>query len=612
MTRTFTFIIPSRIICFTLLILFSSLGFSQWTQKADLTGGKRYQAFGFSINGKGYIGGGTDLAVKKDFWEYDPGTNTWSQKADYGGGETELAAGFSIGNKAYVVTGGKKDFWEYNPTTNTWLRKADFAGFARGGAVGFSIGNKGYIGTGTQNFLGGVLKDFWEYDPSTDTWTQKADFGGNARWLAVGFSIGNKGYIGTGAGNGFAGSKDFWEFDPSTDSWIQRADFGGVGRNAAVGFSIGNKGYIGTGYDGSFKKDFWEYDPATNAWLQKADLDGQPRFSAVGFSIGTKGYIGTGLRPGTLADLWEFSECIPATYYRDADNDTYGDPQNTIQSCTQPEGYVSNDLDCNDGNSSIHPAATEICNGVDDDCDGIVDEQDGTVSAGEDRTLYFGYLPEQCVSITANVTGGTAPYSYQWTLNRPLLSDVITADGDESISGANSQTVTICILDTATLCVTVTDANGCTFTDCVTIFASDVRCFAGNSNNVKVNVCHNGHMICVDENAVAAHFAHGDYVGACVANRANVGGVEVEQNLKPGFNVYPNPNKGDLVVTMNLTGDETKDAIIQVIGVNGQIVKQVKVNNQNRLNFSIKETGLYFIKLITTKQVYTKKLTVMQ
>ena len=544
MTKASTFKIVPTLFVFSLLILFSTSGFSQqWTQKADLTGGKRYEAFGFSINGKGYIGGGTDLASKKDFWEYDRVTNSWSQKADFGGGETDLATGFSVGNKGYVLTGGKKDFWEYDPATNTWLRKADFPGIARAAAVGFSIGSKGYIGTGTQNFLGGVLKDFWEYDASTDTWTQKADFGGNARWLAVGFSIGNKGYIGTGA----AASKDFWEYDPSTDGWIQRADFGGDARNAAVGFSIGNNGYIGTGYDGTFKKDFWEYDPATNTWLQKADLGGEPRFSAVGFSIGNKGYIGTGLRPGTLSDFWEYSICVS-----------------------------------------------------------------GTVSAGADRSLYFGYLPEQCVSITANVTGGTAPYTYQWTLGRPLLSDVITADGDESISGANSETVTICLLDTATLCVTVTDVNGCTFTDCVSIFASDVRCFAGNSNNVKVNVCHNGHMICVDENTVAAHLAHGDYVGPCVGNRANVGGVEVEQNLKPGFNVYPNPNKGDVVVTMSLSGDETQGAIIQVIGVNGQIVKQMKVNNQNKLNFSIKETGLFFIKLITNKQVYTRKVTVSQ
>ena len=532
------------------LILVSNSVLSQWTQKADFGGGGRYEAFGFSINDKGYIGGGRNATgAKKDFWEYDPATNTWSQKADLGS-ETGVAAGYSIGDKGYVVSGLSKQFWEYDPVANTWVRKADFGGVGRGVAVGFSIGTKGYFGTGSIH-LGGELKDFWEYDPSTDTWTQKADVGGFPRWYATGFSIGNKGYIGTGNSSTSPDwdLKDFWEYDPATNIWTRKVDFGGGKRYGAVGFSIGDKGYLGTGYENviGFKTDFWEYDQSANTWLQKEDFPGTRRFSAVGFSISNdKGYIGTGLS-GALADFWEYSPC----------------------------------------------------------------DQNATVSAGPDRTLYFGYLPEQCVSITAAVTGGASPYSFQWTLDRPLLSDVITADGDESLSGANSQTVTICLLDTANLCVTVTDANGCTFTDCVAIFASDVRCFAGN-NNVKVNVCHNGNMICVDENAVAVHLSHGDLVGPCVTNRANVGLVEIERNLKAGFNVYPNPNKGDLFVTMSLTADETKDATIQVINVNGQIIKKINVNNQHRLNFSIKETGIYFIKLITNKQIYTKKITVME
>ncbi|HOY30571.1 MAG TPA: kelch repeat-containing protein [Bacteroidales bacterium] len=243
-----------------------------WIQKADFGGAQRANAVGFSIGNKGYIGTGVSNDVKlKDFWEYDPSTNIWTQKADLPGSPRLSAVGFSIGNKGYIGTGFNpdstvlfyKDFWEYNPSTDTWTQMADFGGTARTWAVGFSIGTKGYIGTGDY-----PEKDFWEYDPALDTWTQKADFGGTGRNDAVGFSIGQKGYIGTG--NPLC--NDFWEYDLASDTWTQKANVGGGNRQEATGFSIGQKGYIGMGGgDSGYKKDLWEYTPSFNTVPDIAD-----------------------------------------------------------------------------------------------------------------------------------------------------------------------------------------------------------------------------------------------------------------------------------------------------------------------------------------------------
>ena len=69
-----------------------------------------------------------------------------------------------------------------------------------------------------------------------------------------------------------------------------------------------------------------------------------------------------------------------STVYRDADNDTYGNPADTLEivcangQFTAPAGYVTRANDCNDSNSAIYPGRSEVCNGKDDDCDGLIDE----------------------------------------------------------------------------------------------------------------------------------------------------------------------------------------------------------------------------------------------
>lgn len=65
-------------------------------------------------------------------------------------------------------------------------------------------------------------------------------------------------------------------------------------------------------------------------------------------------------------------ENIPTnTYYADTDNDSFGDPNTSTDSCSQPSGYVTDNTDCDDGNSAVNPAASEVCgDGIDNNCSG--------------------------------------------------------------------------------------------------------------------------------------------------------------------------------------------------------------------------------------------------
>jgi hypothetical protein len=67
-------------------------------------------------------------------------------------------------------------------------------------------------------------------------------------------------------------------------------------------------------------------------------------------------------------------------YYADIDGDAYGDPNNIDNACELPPGHVTDNQDCNDLVAAVHPGATELCDGIDNDCDQLVDDDDPGVA----------------------------------------------------------------------------------------------------------------------------------------------------------------------------------------------------------------------------------------
>ena len=137
------------------------------------------------------------------------------------------------------------------------------------------------------------------------------------------------------------------------------------------------------------------------SWYEDADSDGYGNGSVSAVSCDTpSGYVGNALdcddfnaatHPGSyeICDSAD-NDCDgdvdedainASTYYVDADADGYGSSVSSAQACQVPTGHADNDSDCNDADPAISPAASEICDSVDNDCDGSTDEGDA-VDAG--------------------------------------------------------------------------------------------------------------------------------------------------------------------------------------------------------------------------------------
>ena len=124
--------------------------------------------------------------------------------------------------------------------------------------------------------------------------------------------------------------------------------------------------------------------------------------------------------------------CTPQTVVTD---DTHGDSGkadsgDTADSGTPPrdldaDGYPAGD-DCMDLNADVHPGATEVFNGLDDDCDGVFDaDGDWSGSARVEATAIYEGKP-YAYSLRCPVTGVRTTFAFAWTMTcTPDADDVL-------------------------------------------------------------------------------------------------------------------------------------------------------------------------------------------
>ncbi len=123
-------------------------------------------------------------------------------------------------------------------------------------------------------------------------------------------------------------------------------------------------------------------------------------------------------------------------YYADTDEDTYGDGDTGVVACSQPDGYVADDSDCDDLLNHVNPGGVESCDAdnIDEDCDGAADDLDE--DGAEGKTTYY-------TDGDGDDFGDSAVDGVDYC-DPPEGVVVNNSDCDDVLSGVNPNAVEIC------------------------------------------------------------------------------------------------------------------------------------------------------------------------
>jgi len=252
------------------------------------------------------------------------------------------------------------------------------------------------------------------------------------------------------------------------------------------------------------------------------------------------------------------------------------------------------------------------------------------VSAGPNATVFFGYPDSACTLLQASgEAGGCAPYSYQWV------------DGNTNAVVSNTNSANVCPDTTTDYTLTITDDNGCTFSDVVRVCVIDVHC--GN-NGDKIFLCHvppgnpeNQNNICIALSGAIAHLAEvhgGDYLGPCNPSGAvdpclddapakmagNTGGHGAAGAILEGeavFDAFPNPFAATTILRFSVpTDDHVSILVYNMAGVEimNLFEGDVTAGKSYEIEFSPTDVpgGIYFGRMFTTTGEAIVRKLVMQ
>ena len=162
------------------------------------------------------------------------------------------------------------------------------------------------------------------------------------------------------------------------------------------------------------------------------------------------------------------------------------------------------------------------------------------------------------------------------------------------------------------------DANGDGFADCSQLLDYDAYSEDWYCGNNKIMVCHNSnnpHTICINKNALPAHFNnHNDYVGPCTSCGERTSSTTSSFRNSGSLVISPNPASDQIMVSMQL--DEPINELV-ILNLSGQVVWRSTVDQQvQSMQIDISDrtftSGVYFIKAISSTESVTQKLVILK
>jgi hypothetical protein len=251
-----------------------------------------------------------------------------------------------------------------------------------------------------------------------------------------------------------------------------------------------------------------------------------------------------------------------------------------------------------DNNGNVSSCTANVLVQYQPSCSVAFELAAGDYTGGAPNTIFLGYGP-QSANITVTATGGSG-FTYSWSPSTNL-----------SCSNCANPVFTPTAQGIYTFTVTVTNSNGCSTTCSVSFCVLDIR--DPNHAN-KVYICHTVSptpgTLSVATAAVAAHLAHGDYLGQCgqtcesISGSAGKGGTT---QAVSGIKVYPNPvlNTFTIQLPANMKGAEAN-----VLDITGKVVQRKSFADSNILNFDMSNNakGVYTIEVIEGNEVHRIKV----